>query len=242
MARLSEFLRNLFSFLSTRSSKEERLSAYVIREHERGRPLTEILGGPVRSQPGDCTGARAPARPPRGDPRARRDERRGRAPETAQSGPPEYSGSTGHFRRTDGQSPHVLMTGVASDASELWPPPRARRDAARSASEPAATSHAARPFDLNTTMSSVDLPAGQLPATTSCSSCTSSQSRTPASTGSIRSPDSRFACFERVAADERARSRTALSSSRRRGSFAPTAQTSAPGLSHSPRRTGRARS
>lgn len=46
MARLSEFLRNPFSFLSTRSSKEERLSAYVIREHERGRPLTEILEDP----------------------------------------------------------------------------------------------------------------------------------------------------------------------------------------------------
>ena len=44
--RLSRFLRNPFSFLSARSSKEERLSAYVIREHERGRPLTEILDDP----------------------------------------------------------------------------------------------------------------------------------------------------------------------------------------------------
>ena len=46
MARLSSFLRNPFSFLFTRSSQEERLSAYVIREHERGRPLAEILEDP----------------------------------------------------------------------------------------------------------------------------------------------------------------------------------------------------
>ena len=46
MAGFSRFLRNPFSFLSTRSSKEERLSAYVIREHERGRALAEILDDP----------------------------------------------------------------------------------------------------------------------------------------------------------------------------------------------------
>jgi hypothetical protein len=40
----SRLLRNPFTFLSTRSSKEERLSAYVIRE--RGRPLAEILDDP----------------------------------------------------------------------------------------------------------------------------------------------------------------------------------------------------
>jgi len=45
-SRLSRLLRNPFSFLSTRSSKEERLSAYVIREHERGRGLAEILEDP----------------------------------------------------------------------------------------------------------------------------------------------------------------------------------------------------
>ena len=43
MARLSSFLRNPFSFLFARSSQDERLSAYVIREHHRGRPLSEIL-------------------------------------------------------------------------------------------------------------------------------------------------------------------------------------------------------
>jgi hypothetical protein len=46
VARLSSFLRNPFSFLFTRSSQEERLSAYVIREHERGRQLAEILEDP----------------------------------------------------------------------------------------------------------------------------------------------------------------------------------------------------
>ena len=46
MAKFSEFLRNPFSFLFTRSSNEERVAAYIIREHERGRPLAEILEDP----------------------------------------------------------------------------------------------------------------------------------------------------------------------------------------------------
>jgi len=37
------FLRNPFSFLFARSGAEERLAAYVVREHDRGRPLDEIL-------------------------------------------------------------------------------------------------------------------------------------------------------------------------------------------------------
>jgi hypothetical protein len=36
-------LRDLFSFLFQRSSAEERVAQYVIREHERGRDLREIL-------------------------------------------------------------------------------------------------------------------------------------------------------------------------------------------------------
>ena len=43
MGRLSDLFRNPFSFLFQRSSQEERLAAYVIREHERGRSLEEIL-------------------------------------------------------------------------------------------------------------------------------------------------------------------------------------------------------
>ena len=46
MIRLSAFLRNPFSFLFARSAKEERITGYLIREHERGRSLTEILGDP----------------------------------------------------------------------------------------------------------------------------------------------------------------------------------------------------
>jgi hypothetical protein len=36
-------LRDVFSFLFQRSSAEERVAQYVIREHERGRDLREIL-------------------------------------------------------------------------------------------------------------------------------------------------------------------------------------------------------
>ncbi|HYX89857.1 MAG TPA: hypothetical protein VE753_10850 [Gaiellaceae bacterium] len=46
MVRLTGFLRNPFSFLFARSAKEERVAAYLIREHERGRPLAEILEDP----------------------------------------------------------------------------------------------------------------------------------------------------------------------------------------------------
>jgi hypothetical protein len=35
--------KNIFSFLFQRSSAEEHVARYVIREHERGRPLDEIL-------------------------------------------------------------------------------------------------------------------------------------------------------------------------------------------------------
>jgi hypothetical protein len=46
MLRLASVLRNPFSFLFANSTKEERVAAYVIREHERGRPLDEILEDP----------------------------------------------------------------------------------------------------------------------------------------------------------------------------------------------------
>jgi hypothetical protein len=35
--------KDLFSFLFQRSTSEERVAQYVIREHDRGRPLNEIL-------------------------------------------------------------------------------------------------------------------------------------------------------------------------------------------------------
>ena len=41
--RFTAFLRNPFSSFFAKSSQEERLAAYVIREHDRGRSLEEIL-------------------------------------------------------------------------------------------------------------------------------------------------------------------------------------------------------
>ena len=35
--------KDMFSFLFQRSSGEERVAQYVIREHDRGRPLAEIM-------------------------------------------------------------------------------------------------------------------------------------------------------------------------------------------------------
>lgn len=43
MQRLASLLRSPFSFLFARSSTEERVAAYVIREHGRGRDLSQIL-------------------------------------------------------------------------------------------------------------------------------------------------------------------------------------------------------
>jgi len=54
MRRLSDLFRNPFSFLFTRSSQEDRLATYVIREHDRGRALDDILDDPYvrnRAQP-----------------------------------------------------------------------------------------------------------------------------------------------------------------------------------------------
>ena len=46
MGRLSRFLRNPFAALFSGSDQPDRLAAYVIREHRRGRPLAEILDDP----------------------------------------------------------------------------------------------------------------------------------------------------------------------------------------------------
>ena len=35
--------KNIFSFLLSRGSAEEHVARYVVREHERGRSLTEVL-------------------------------------------------------------------------------------------------------------------------------------------------------------------------------------------------------
>ena len=46
MARFRSLLKSPFSFLFAGSSKEERIAAYIIREHERGRRLSEIVEDP----------------------------------------------------------------------------------------------------------------------------------------------------------------------------------------------------
>lgn len=46
MGAISRFFRGTFSFLGTRSTQEERVAAYLIREHDRGRTLDDILDDP----------------------------------------------------------------------------------------------------------------------------------------------------------------------------------------------------
>ena len=46
MGKLANVFRNPFSFLFARSSQEDRVATYVIREHERGRSLEDILNDP----------------------------------------------------------------------------------------------------------------------------------------------------------------------------------------------------
>jgi len=43
---IGRFLGGLFSFLGAKSTREERVAAYVIREHDRGRSLSDILEDP----------------------------------------------------------------------------------------------------------------------------------------------------------------------------------------------------
>ena len=64
MVSVRGFVRNPFSFLFTRSSTEERVAAYLIREHERGRRLDEILEDPyVRNRTTERERARLLERP-----------------------------------------------------------------------------------------------------------------------------------------------------------------------------------
>jgi hypothetical protein len=62
--RFRSVLRSPFSFLFAGSSKDERIAAYIIREHERGRRLTEILDDPyIRNRASDREVARLLERP-----------------------------------------------------------------------------------------------------------------------------------------------------------------------------------
>ena len=64
MAGWREFFSNPFSFLSARSSNEDRVARYLIREHERGRAVDEILEDPyVRNRTTESQRARLLDRP-----------------------------------------------------------------------------------------------------------------------------------------------------------------------------------
>lgn len=64
MGRLTSFLQNPFSFLFAGSSKEERIAAYITREHDRGRRLSEILEDPyIRNRATEREVARILERP-----------------------------------------------------------------------------------------------------------------------------------------------------------------------------------
>ena len=64
MVRNRSFLRNPFSFLFARSATEDRIAAYVVREHRRGRALHEILDDPyVRNRTTEGQRARLLERP-----------------------------------------------------------------------------------------------------------------------------------------------------------------------------------
>jgi hypothetical protein len=59
-----EFLSNPFSFLFARSTNEDRVAQYLIREHERGRAVDEILEDPyVRNRTTERQRARLLDRP-----------------------------------------------------------------------------------------------------------------------------------------------------------------------------------
>ena len=182
-------------------------------------PLPALVGGGARRRLRD-PGARPRPRP-RGDPRGPL------RPEPARPGPAGPSprpprGDQGDREDTRTRSPRAPRDAAASQGIARAEPAHAASGCPSAAlarprelaSTPIATSHAASPFDLNRTMSaSVSRPRSS-PDTTSCSSCTSSQSRTPPATGSIRSPDSSLACSRESQQTKVARSRTTLSSSR----------------------------
>jgi hypothetical protein len=46
LANFAETVRNMFSSLFARSSAEDRIATYLIREHERGRTVHEIIEDP----------------------------------------------------------------------------------------------------------------------------------------------------------------------------------------------------
>jgi hypothetical protein len=61
---IGRFFRSVFSFLGARSSQEDRVAAYLIREHDRGRAVNDILNDPyVRNRCSQSEVARVLDRP-----------------------------------------------------------------------------------------------------------------------------------------------------------------------------------
>jgi hypothetical protein len=61
---MARFFRSLFSFLGARSGQEDRVAAYLIREHDRGRSVAEIIDDPyVRNRCSSSEVARVLDRP-----------------------------------------------------------------------------------------------------------------------------------------------------------------------------------
>ena len=46
MGGIGRFVRGIFSFLGSSSSNQDRIAAYLIREHDRGRTMADILDDP----------------------------------------------------------------------------------------------------------------------------------------------------------------------------------------------------
>jgi hypothetical protein len=46
VGRIADFFRSPFSLFGSRSTQEDRVVAYLLREHGRGRPLGEVLDDP----------------------------------------------------------------------------------------------------------------------------------------------------------------------------------------------------
>jgi hypothetical protein len=61
---IGRFFRGIFSFAGVKSSQEERVAAYLIREHDRGRSIQEIVDDPyVRNRCSEQEIARVLERP-----------------------------------------------------------------------------------------------------------------------------------------------------------------------------------
>ena len=173
------------------SSAEEHVARYVIREHDRGRSLDRDPRGQVRPEPPHARAAAAPARPA-GDHRVVLAATSSRRPASkATLSPGRAARPTAPSRRP-------------ARARGAPPPP------------PSATSQAAMPFDLKTTMSSSDWRPGDLARDdlVQLVHLEPVENARPA-TGSMRSPDSSLACSSQSQQTNAARSSTTLSSSRR---------------------------